>query len=260
MPSSRRPRFLALLVVFTCVFAGRSHAGPPFVTDDPEPVEFHHWEIYFATQQSHSTGDWSGTAPHLELNFGVLPNVQLHLIAPLAYDHPSEGPSHCGYGDTELGFKYRFVQETESLPQIGIFPLVELPSGNSDKGLGNGKTQLFLPLWMQKKFGDWTTYGGGGYWFNPGQDNRNYWYAGWEIQRKISESFAAGLEIQYRTPDAYAARSVFALNAGGIWDFSDTYHILFSAGHSVNGPGEFQGYLGFQITFGPENHKSPAAK
>ncbi len=172
--------FLARLAVLALSLAGTTYAGPPFVTDDPEPVELHHWEIYLATQQFHSSDGWSGTLPHLEVNYGVLPDVQLHLIAPLAYNKAPDDPWHQGYGDTELGFKYRFVHTGEegSEFQVGIFPLIELPTGNSNLGLGNGKAQVILPVWLQKKSGDWTTYGGGGYWFNPGEDNRDYWYAG----------------------------------------------------------------------------------
>ncbi len=66
-------------------------AGPPFVTDDPEPVDYQHWEFYIASQDAKMGGDWSGTAPHFELNYGVVPDVQLHLIAPLAYDVPPPG-------------------------------------------------------------------------------------------------------------------------------------------------------------------------
>ena len=51
-------------------------------------------------------------------------------------------------------------------------------------------------------------------------------------------------------------RQSVALNAGGIWDLSETYHILFSAGHTVQGRSEFQGYLALQITFGPEDEKA----
>ena len=54
------------------------------------------------------------------------------------------------------------------MPMVGIFPLVEIPTGNSDKGLGNGHTQVFIPLWLQKHWGDFQTYGGGGYWMNNG--------------------------------------------------------------------------------------------
>ena len=49
-------------------------AGPPFVTDDPEPVEYRHWEIYLASQHAKDKDGWSGTAPHFEVNYGVLPN------------------------------------------------------------------------------------------------------------------------------------------------------------------------------------------
>jgi hypothetical protein len=186
----------------------------------------------------------------------VIPDVQLHVIAPLGYNKAPGEPVRFGYADTELGIKYRFLHETDTLPQVGFFPLVELPTGNRNEDLGNGKAQVFLPIWMQKKFGDWTTYGGGGYWFNPGPGNRDYWFAGWEVQRKITESFTAGMEIQFRTPDSVDAHTSTALNAGGIWDLSDNYHILFSAGHTVQGRSEFQGYLAFQITWGPKEEKS----
>ncbi len=260
MNSAARFPSISRLAFLTLALATSAHAGPPFVTDDPEPVELHHWEIYLATQQYHSADGWSGTAPHFEINYGVIPDVQLHVLAPLAYEKPTDGISHYGYGDTELGFKYRFVHETDALPQIGIFPLVELPSGSHAEDLGNGRAQVFIPVWLQKKFGDWTTYGGGGYWINPGEGNRNYWYAGWLLQRKLTNAFSAGLEVQYRTADTVGGRASTALNAGGIWDLSDTYHVLFSAGHSVHGPSEFQGYAALQITFGPEEAKAGREK
>jgi len=258
MQLERRCLCLASLALFAFSMAGRTYAGPPFVTDDPEPVELHHWEFYLATQQYHDSDGWSGTAPHLEVNYGAMLDTQLHLIAPLAYDKPADGTSHYGYGDMELGVKYRFVHTGEegSEFQLGIFPLVELPTGNSDKGLGNGKSQVFVPLWLQKDFGKWTTYGGGGYWFNPGEGNRDYWFAGWEVQRKLTDSLTAGIEGQFRTADTVNAHHSFALNAGGIWDLSEKYHVLFSAGHTVRGRSEFQGYLGLQLTFGSDDEKT----
>jgi hypothetical protein len=248
----RRFRFLTGLAVVTLSLARAGYAGPPFVTDDPEPVEFRHWEMMLATQQFHNVDGWSGTSPHIEINYGMIPDVQLHVIAPLGYNKIPGEHAHFGAGDTELGIKYRFVHETDTLPQVGIFPLVELPTGNHNENLGNGKAQIFVPIWLQKKIGDWTTYGGGGYWFNPGPGNHDFWYAGWTLERKLNASFTAGAEIQFRTPDSVDGHSSTALNAGGVWDLSDTYHILFSAGHTIQGPSEFQGYLAFQITFGPK--------
>jgi hypothetical protein len=84
-----------------------ARAGPPFTTDDPEPPEYRHWEIYLASQLAHDSNGWSGTSPHLELDYGAIPNFQLSLTVPVAFDAPSKGGSQFGYGDTELGGKYR---------------------------------------------------------------------------------------------------------------------------------------------------------
>jgi hypothetical protein len=41
-----------------------------------------------------------------------------------------------------LGVKWQLNQESESVPMIGIFPLLEITTGNADKGLGNGRPDI----------------------------------------------------------------------------------------------------------------------
>ena len=227
-------------------------AGPPFLTDDPEPVDYQNWEFYIASQHAQTRDGWSGTAPHIELNYGVVTNVQLHLIAPLAYNAPSDGSTHYGYGDTELGVKFRFIQESDRLPQVGIFPLLEVPTGKESEGLGNGQLQAFLPVWLQKSFGDWTVYGGGGYGINPGPDNRDWGFVGVVVQKQVVKNVLVGGEIYHRTPTAAGGRGDTAFNLGTVIDFTEHQHLLFSAGRSINGPPDFQCYIAWQFTFGPE--------
>lgn len=227
-------------------------AGPPFVTDDPEPVDYQHWEFYIASQHTETVDGWSGTAPHVELNYGVVPNVQLHLIAPAAYDASFDGSTHYGYGDTELGVKFRFIQETQNLPPVGIFPLLEVPTGSERDGLGNGHLQAFLPLWLQKSFGDWTVYGGGGYGINPGAGNENWGYGGLVVQRQVTKHLLLGAEAYHRTATEAGGRSDTAFNLGTVIDFTEYQHLLFSAGRSIDGPTDFQVYVAYQFTFGPE--------
>ncbi len=230
-------------------------AGPPFVTDDPEPVDHQHWEVYLASQLSRDADGWSGTSPHVEVNYGVVTNLQLHLIAPIAFSAPEHGPKEFGYGTTELGAKYRFVQETTWCPQIGVFPLLEVPTGDRERGLGTGHVQAFLPVWLQKSWGaenrPWTSYGGGGYWINPGEGNRDWWFVGWLLQRQITDKLTLGTEVFHETAQQRDGRSDTWINPGLIFDFSDMYHLLLSAGHTVQGPGQFQSYVAFQLTFGP---------
>jgi hypothetical protein len=162
---------LAAAIVFA---PATGHAGPPYVTDDPEPVEFRHWEFYLATQHSITRAVATGTAPHVEVNYGAWPGLQLHVIAPLAYARPSGGPTFYGVGDIEVGAKFRFIDEGRWWPMVGTFPQFELPTGDAGSGLGTGHLHVLIPLWLQKSFGPWTTYGGGGFWVNPGAENRNY--------------------------------------------------------------------------------------
>ena len=230
-----------------------AHAGPPFITDDPEPVDYQHWEVYGFSTAAHVEGETSGTLGGIEVNYGAAPELQLHAVVPVAFDDASETGTQIGVGDIELGAKYRFVDpgKDDWWPQAGIFPLIEIPSGDADRGLGAGHMREFLPIWLQKDLGDWTTYGGGGYWINPGAGNRDYWFAGWLLQRKITDNFTFGGELFHQTENTISGRDTTGFNLGGIYDFTDRYHLLFSAGRglqSVSTTNEFSYYVGFQWT------------
>ena len=253
-PFALRGRLLAAALA-NLLIGAVARAGPPYVTDDPEPVDYQHWEVYLASMTEHTPDDISGTLPHIEVNYGVIPDVQLHLIVPDAFDQADGGPRRYGLGDIELGVKYRFLHESDSLPQVGVFPLAELPAGDQSRGLGTGHTQLFLPVWIQKTFGPWTTYGGGGYWITPGAGHRNSWFAGWLAQYQLTKAFAPGAEVYYRTSQAVGAAPTAQVNIGFVWDLSDSYHVLGSAGPALHGPRGYQTYLAFQWTFGPEEKK-----
>lgn len=227
-------------------------AGPPFVTDDPEPVEYRHWEVYLSSFLTHDATGWNGDAAETEVNYGVIPNLQLHLIPSLALNAPTSGPTEVGYGDTELGAKYRFIQQTDVLPDVACFPLLELPTGSASRGLGAGHPQVYLPIWLQKDFGKWSTFGGGGYWINPGTYNFNWWYVGWAAQYQVADHLALGAEVFHQTRQQVDGLSSTRINIGGTWDLNDEEHILFSVGHTVQGQSAYIGYLGIQFTFGPK--------
>ena len=137
--------------VVLVLLAAVANAGPPFRTDDPEPVGYQHWEFYTFSQATHFKGDTSGTLPGVEINYGVVPDIMVHLVAPIAFDHPDGSGTKFGYGDTELGVKYRLVEEDEKgwRPMVGVFPLFDAPTGNAHRGLGTGHGHAFLPLWLQ---------------------------------------------------------------------------------------------------------------
>ncbi|MBP9017547.1 MAG: hypothetical protein KBG17_07405 [Paludibacteraceae bacterium] len=100
--------FTSLFLLFSLF----SYAGPPFNTDDPAPVDYKHWEFYVASINTLQSHNRSGTSPHFEMNYGVVPNMQLHLLLPLNYSYTKGEGVTFGYSNTEVGIKYRFLQET----------------------------------------------------------------------------------------------------------------------------------------------------
>ena len=245
MPGVKRKAMLVNVLGLSAVLgSGFARAGPPYLTDDPEPVELGHWEFYAASQWSVDRGSASGTLPHIEVNYGALPELQLHVIVPAVLAVQSGAPTQYGLGDIELGAKYRFVDEGERRPQIGTFPLVELPTGSAVRGLGYGHFQLFLPIWVQKSFGPWTTYGGGGLRFASGERDG---VAGWLVQRKLLESLTFGVEA-FLTVPLKGGPAEIRLNLGTVIDFTAHHHLLLSGGPAFGSETGGQGYAAYQLT------------
>lgn len=236
-------------LVFT---AGPAMAGPPFMTDDPEPVEYQHNEFYIASQQTRTANGTTGTLPHIEYNYGAAPDLQLHIIAPYAFNSMGNGPRQSGLGDFELGVKYRLLQETDDSPMVGIFPIVLARTGDSEKGLGNGGAQFFLPVWLQKRWGTWQTYGGGGYWINRTPGMKDHWFFGWQLQKDIFEHLTLGGEVFHSTEKAPGEGASNGFNLGGSYNFDEHNHLLFSAGKgltNVSMTNQFSSYVAYQLTW-----------
>jgi hypothetical protein len=242
--------FAALLMALALTATLR--AGPPFLTDDPEPVDLNNWECYIFGQGDRTLDANSITGPAIEMNYGIAPNTQLHLIAPIANISSSGAGWTSGYGDTEVGITYRFIDETDSLPQVGIFPMAELATGDSGRGLGNGRTWYRLPLWIQKSWGPWTSYGGGGVALNSAPGQRNSGFAGWLVQRSLGKYLTVGTEVFWQGTDAVSGLHSATTNIGGSVNFTEKFNLLFSVGHSISGERHIVWYLGLYWTGGPE--------
>jgi hypothetical protein len=247
-------RDTAICLCLMVLAAPSASGGPPFRTDDPETVDFRHYEITLFSQEAKTNQGWLGVLPSLEVNYGALPNLQLHVIVPVGYVAPSGGHIGIALGDIELGAKYRFIvpDENDWFPQVGVFPAIEVPVGNQPLGFSTGHAQVFLPIWLQKDFDPWTVYGGGGYWINPGAGNRNYTFAGVALWRKITDQLRLGLEVFHQTSPADGVKEGTGFNAGLTYDFSADWHLLASAGSGLTNRAEtnqFSYYLGLQLTF-----------
>jgi hypothetical protein len=143
------------------------------------------------------------------------------------------------------------------LPQISVYPQIELPTGDAKRGLGAGYVQAFLPVWLQKSFGAWTSDAGAGYWINPGPANRNYWFVGWMLQRQVTTKLALGAEVFHQTSDMIGQGGATGFNLGGQYDVTDHLRLLLSVGRgglayaldTASTPNPVTYYAGFLLTY-----------
>ncbi len=213
----------------------RALAGPPFLTDDPEPTDYQHWENYLYATGNHQGGAYTLSGPAVGINYGVLPDTQLSASTGLTSVGGGGQPAASGLGDTQLSVKYRFLHETNGWLDAAIFPAVNLPTGDAARGLGNGRAWFQLPLWLQKDFGAWTTYGGGGLALNSAPGQRNYPFGGWLLQRDFSGRFSLGGEVFAQARNSDGDNGFVVLNFGGSCRLNENFSLLASAGHSIAG-------------------------
>jgi hypothetical protein len=112
--------------------------------------------------------------------------------------------------------------------------------------------QTFLPVWLQKDFDPWTVYGGGGYWINPGEGNKNYGFFGVALWRKVTDRLNLGVEVFHQTSPADGVPDSTGFNIGATYDFSENWHVLASAGRGLqntSATNQFSYYLALQLTF-----------
>ncbi len=244
-----RPTMVSLLVVLSAVSSSTAQAGPPFLTDDPEPVEYQHSELYLYSLLDATKSASTVWAPAFEYNYGIAPETQFLVAGQLTCFASNGNPTEYGFGDMQIGVKYRFLKETDDWPQFAVYPILWVPTGNADRGLGNGSVWAQLPVWAQKSWGKWTTYGGIGLAINPAAGHDNYLFGGWLLERKLTEKLTLGGEIYCQGADSADSQSTALFNLGGFYDFNEHVHFLFSGGYTLAGERHTPAYLGLQYTW-----------
>ena len=223
----RLPIVLAVLVTL----ASPALAGPPYITDDPEPTDTGHWENYLFVEGTRAGGQFAGPPVGAELNYGAFENTQLTFSFPFNPD-PGTGGMGTVWSPLGGGIKYRFIEEDDDgwRPQVAFFPSVAIPVGTASR---SSPVTEFFPIWAQKSFGPWTTFGGGGFTNNPGTGNRDFITYAWAMQRQMTKDLALGLEVFGQTRDSDADRGATAVGLAGIYDFSDEWHLVGSVNTGI---------------------------
>jgi Putative MetA-pathway of phenol degradation len=208
----------------------RAFAGPPYHSDDPEPTDYRHYEIYAFTNGIVNQDGTSG-AGGIDFNYGGAPNLQLTATFPIGYAFPSGGSLQGGLSNIELAAKYRFLTKDNVGFDAAIFPRVFLPSASPNVGQPHGS--FLFPVWIQKDWDKWSAFGGGGCEINRGGNSQDFCLAGLVVTNQITSNLQVGMEIFHQTPDIQGGSATTSIGTGVHYDLNDHYHLLGYLGRGI---------------------------
>jgi hypothetical protein len=257
MPMKRILRaILCALPTAVLLAAAPLLAGPPLITNDPDTPGANGYEFDVSNNVTKTRTALIQAAPFLDLNYGTNDHNQFTAEFPLInFVSPENGGEPtAGFGDLMLGYKDRFVDEKDFGISVSTFPQVLMPTGNKGTGVGQGLTELLLPLEFGKHFFDKKlyVYGETQYYLSLSGSRYSSSFNGIVTEYEVTKKFSVMSEFADFTYPGHGLPDDPFFNIGFGYKFSDHVALIGSAGRSFrdreSGAPEFTSYLGFQFT------------
>jgi hypothetical protein len=127
---------------------------------------------------------------------------------------------------------------------------VFLPSVSTN--IGEPRASFLLPVWLEKDWGPWSAFGGGGCELNRGGDSQNFCEAGLVVTDQVKSYLQVGLESFHQTADTIGGQNMTSLGAGVRYDLNDHLHLLGYVGRGIENADEtdrFNRYTSILFTF-----------
>jgi hypothetical protein len=238
------------IVVLTLRVKSFGQGGPPLIGDDPGTPGNKHWEINVSYQYFQSPGISSMDVPLLDLNYGLGDHIELSYEGGWLFGQ-NNGTWQNGYDDSQLGVKWRFLDQDKNGVDMSVYPQWNF---NTTKSLttagfvesGNG---LYVPFEIAKTIGKLELDGEAG--FQWWEYDRDQWAGGPIIGYLLNERIELLGEARFTFDQNFRTYDLI-LDGGGRFTINDHMQILFAAGRSVrSGDSSVRLYLfsGLGFTF-----------
>jgi hypothetical protein len=238
--------FPFLIFLISILFSGSIYAqsSPPLLVNDPGTPGSGKWEINIMTSLEHSTVNDEWQALLFDINYGLGNRGQITVGLPFVVDW-SDGTGNCrGFDGVELGFKYRFLDQSESFSSdFSCYPKVYFPFETE------GGSEFFLPLEWHR---EWLNFGLtaeiGHVWV---QGKSEGWEGGvgaaifLDRVKLLGEWHAGVREAPFDLADPM-------VNAGLVWEWFEDVSLYFSVGKSLHSHEEETNFWilgGIQVLF-----------
>lgn len=255
MAGGRKRRLIALLL-FTILYLPLSEAfaARPLVTEDAAVAGKGVTQLELGVDYTKTGNKVEGTTVLLSPINGITEDTEFSLKVPYIIAKPYDPSKVDGWGDTSFIMKHLLVAADENTPAFLIKMALKIPTGDKDKGLGTGETNLGFLGVLTKEFNRAALHLNIGYTFvgnqNKGRDNN-------EVNYGIAGEYGAGKKVRVvgevyglYHPDYKAAEIERRALLGLTYWIDDTFTFDLAAKRGLEGTGDEYGFIGgLTITF-----------
>jgi hypothetical protein len=185
--------------------------------------------------------------PKVQLTYGILDPLDVILEIPYLFVQQTQGgisTDNNGISDITLLLKWRFYGEKEKGLQFAIKPSITFPTGNEEKGLGNGRGAYGITFISSYEREEWITSINLGYQYNQyglqsdqNAYQQNIWSASLSGQYEIFEKLWLVGEVgMQRNQDVTSETPPAYINAGFIYELTKSVDLDIGYRYGLNQP------------------------
>ncbi|MDP3259340.1 MAG: transporter [Thermodesulfovibrionales bacterium] len=242
--------FTAVIVILWCEVAFAAH---PLITDDTGTQGKGKFQIEVNSEFSYDketkegvTEKETGSEVAAALSYGVIDNVDIVLGLPNQWKKSTEDSTVTsdvsGVSDMSLEVKWRFFDKGGL--SFALKPGITLPTGDENKGLGNGRASYGLTFITTKEMDPWAFHFNLGYTHNEYKlqedkdaNRRNIWHVSFASEVELVKDLKAVANIgMERNPDKSSNIDPAFILGGLIYSISKNFDVDFGIRGGLNKP------------------------
>ena len=222
-------------VLFVLCLVANSYAAHPLITDDTGTQGTGKFELEVNVEYSNDNGD-STTQFAATLSSGIRENIDLVIGTPYQFlrtrDDDGGWATEDGISDILLELKWRFY-EKDGLG-FALKPGIILPTGDEDKGLGDGEPAYSLFLITTKEIDPLILHFNLGY-IKNGRELRDIWHYSLAGEYKVTKPLTIVANIGGETnPDRESNVHPVFLVGGIVYNLTENFDIDFGIKTGLN--------------------------
>ncbi len=226
-------RLTGMLATVLLMLSATAWPGPPMVGEDPGILEPGQWEIIAAMKGESRPSIESAEVPVLDVTYGLTPNTQISVLIPRQHIEPRGESSRTGWGNGQIGYKWRFF--SGEMVEMAIAPVYTHPldHGSTIRGLVENVSILNVPVVASLAMGEWTWNFQVGYAIKS--TSGNLWDYAITLGHPLGRSADFFLEVWGGANDNFENKAS-NYRVGLDFAFSERTHLLGSIGGAISSP------------------------